>query len=112
MPLNVDHVKCASESAEGGSVVCTCSGVQQPYLNVSQVLVDAGALWDAVVLIEDKFRVKHFLVEPHLGKGVKQTLVVVVSDTAAILNLPDHVLDCDPRNKLKKKLITKLIKLK
>ena len=65
-------------------------------MDVRQILVNSGALWDAVVLIEVKGGSKHVLTKPHLGKGVEQTLVIVISDTAPVLNLSDHVSHCVP----------------
>ena len=39
---------------------------------------------------------KNSLSEPHLGVGVEQALVVVVSDTTSVLHLANHVADCVP----------------
>lgn len=37
----------------------------------------------------------------HLSKGVKQTLVIIVSDSSTVLNFTYHVSHCRPRNALK-----------
>lgn len=66
------------------------------HLNVCEILVNTGAFRDAVALVEVERRSKRVFAEPHLGKGVEETLVVVVSHTATILNLSDHVSHCGP----------------
>lgn len=60
-------------------------------------MVDAGALRDAVALVEVEGGPEHVFAEPHLGEGVEEPLVVVVGDAAAVLNLPDHVPHRVPR---------------
>lgn len=67
-----------------------------PHLNVCQILVNTGAFRDAVASVEVEGRAKHVLTEPHLGKGVEEALVIVISHTATILNLSDHVPHCGP----------------
>lgn len=64
-------------------------------------MVDAGALGDAVALIEIEGGPEHVLAEPHLGEGVEEPLVVVVCDAAAVLNLSDHVAHRVPRYTLR-----------
>lgn len=66
------------------------------HLNVCHIQVNASALWDVVALVEVEVRSKHFLTEPHLSKGVKEPLIIIVSHTAAVLNLTNHVSYCGP----------------
>ena len=61
------------------------------HLNVCQIVVNAGAFWDAVAFVEVEGRSKHVLTEPNLSKGVEEPLVIVISHAATILNLSDHV---------------------
>ena len=73
-----------------------------PHLNVCQILVNTGAFRDAVALVEVKSRSEHVLTEPHLGKGVEEPLVIVVSHAATILNFSNHVSHCVPWHALRK----------
>ena len=66
------------------------------HLDVCQILVHTAAFRDAVTLVEVEGRSKHFLTEPHLRKGIEEVLVIVVSHTASVLNLSDHVSHCVP----------------
>ena len=50
--------------------------------------------------VEGELLGKHVFSEPHLGVRVQQNLVVVISDTTSVLNLPDHVPYCVPRHSL------------
>lgn len=64
---------------------------EETHLDVRQVVVDAGALRDAVALVEVEGGAEHVFTEPHLGEGVEEPLVVVIGDAATVLNLSDHV---------------------
>lgn len=66
------------------------------HLDVCQILVNIGAFWDAVALVEVEGRSEHVLTEPHLSKGVEEPFVIVISHAASILNLSDHVSYCVP----------------
>lgn len=66
------------------------------HLNVCQVVVHTGTFGDAVALVEVECRSEHVFTEPHLSKSVKESLVIVVSHAAAILNLANHVSYCAP----------------
>lgn len=66
------------------------------HLNICKILVNIGTFGDAVALIEVEGRAKHVLTEPHLGKGVEEALVIVISHTATVLNLSYHVSHCVP----------------
>ena len=70
------------------------------HLDVSQVLVQAGAARHAVALVEVEVGAEHVLAEPHAGEGVEQPLVVVVRHAAAVLDLADHVAHRVPRHAL------------
>ena len=51
---------------------------------------------DDVALVEAERRLEHLLAEPDFAERVQQTFVEVVCDTAAILDLAEHVTDADP----------------
>lgn len=73
------------------------------HLNVCHILVNAGAFWDVVALVEVEVGSKHFLTEPHFSKGVEEPLVIIISYAAAVLNLTNHVSHCGPWHTLKRK---------
>lgn len=75
----------------------TLPSAEEPHLDVRQVVVNAGALGDAVALVEVEGGPEHVFAEPHFGEGVEEPLVVVVGDAAAVLNLSDHVPHRVPR---------------
>ena len=52
--------------------------------------------------VEAEVVLKHVVSEPTPGETVEQDLVKVVSDSASVLYLSDHVSHCRPRNALQK----------
>lgn len=75
--------------------------VDVTHLDVCQVVVHIGTFGDAVALVEVECRSEHVFTEPHLSKSVEESLVIVVSHAAAILNLANHVSYCDPWHALR-----------
>ncbi len=92
---------------------------QRESLNIVNVLLNSLEQGNAVAFVEIKGWLEHSLTKPelhtkevkgkiliksqvsvHLGVCVQQSLVIVVSHSASILDLTNHVLDCSPRHTL------------
>lgn len=69
-------------------------------LNVLKIAIHCAAFWNAVSLVKGEIWSKHVFTEPNLCKRVQQPLIVVVSDSASILDLSNHVTDCGPGHTL------------
>ena len=65
------------------------------FLTVISVTVMTGF---HCTFIEAEIRREHLLPKPDSGECVEETLVKVVRHFAAILDLPEHIADCGPRN--------------
>ena len=55
---------------------------------------------DGVTFVEAKRLWEHVFSQPHFAVGVEQTLIIVVSDTASILHLTQHVAHSVPAHSL------------
>lgn len=67
-----------------------------------KVVIHRVALRNTVSSGKAEIRSKHVFTEPHLSKCVQQSLIIVVSDSASILNLSYHVADSTPGDTLGK----------
>lgn len=63
-------------------------------------LIDLAALGDVVAFVEHKVGLEHVFSKPNTAESVQQALVIVVSDTASILDLTKHVPNTDPVDSL------------
>lgn len=67
-----------------------------------KIVIHGAAFWNIVSLVKTEIWCKHIFTEPNLSKCVQQSLIVVISDSAPILNLADHVADGGPGDALEK----------
>lgn len=71
-------------------------------LDILKIVIHCAALWNIVSLVKTEIWSKHIFTEPNLSKCVQQSLIIVVSDSASILNLSYHVADGGPGDTLGK----------
>lgn len=69
-------------------------------LNVLKIAIHCVAFWNVVSLIKGEIWPKHVFTEPNLSKCVQQPLIKVISDSASILDLSNHVADSGPGHTL------------
>ena len=71
-------------------------------LDILKIVIHCVAFWNIVALVKAEIWSKHIFTEPNLSKRVQQSLVIVIGDSASILNLSYHVADSGPRDTLGK----------
>lgn len=72
------------------------------HLYIMKIVIHCAAFWNIISLVKAEIWSKHIFTEPNLGKCVQQSLIVVISDSASILNLAYHVADGGPGDALGK----------
>lgn len=70
-------------------------------LDIMKIVIHCAAFWNIVSLVKAEIWSKHIFAEPNLSKCVQQSLIIVISDSASILNLAYHVADGGPGDALR-----------
>lgn len=70
-------------------------------LDILKIVIHCVAFRNIIPLVKAEIWSKHIFTEPDLSKCVQQPLIVVVGDSASVLNLSYHVADSGPGDALR-----------
>lgn len=93
------NMNSLNKFCKGQRVAKMCSIVKtlkQTNLDKLEIAIHCTAFWNVVSLVKGKIWSKHVFTEPNLCKCVQQPLIIVISDSASILNFSYHVADSGP----------------
>lgn len=99
---SIESVNKKTKRPNAGAIYSKHKILTLTNLNIMKVVIHRAAFWNTVSLVKTELWCKHIFTEPNLSKCIQQSLIIVIGDSASILNFAYHVADSRPGDTLGK----------